>query len=71
MIQQQLRKLIYLSNRVLGTPKLQTVLQDVTVEAPQNFDHLQGNFSREQKLKIYEYAIENTKKLDNNTIDEV
>ncbi|XP_037814809.1 pre-mRNA-splicing factor 38B [Lucilia sericata] len=52
---------------VLETPQLQQVLQNNEIEAPRNFRELQANFSREQKLKIYEHVIENTEKLANNT----
>lgn len=36
------------------------------MEAPRNFQELQLNFKREEKLKIYEHVIENTRKLENN-----
>ncbi|TMW48024.1 hypothetical protein DOY81_006888 [Sarcophaga bullata] len=54
------------NNVTLETPKLRELLQNNEVEAPRNFKDLQLNFKREEKLKIYEHVIENTKKLDNN-----
>ncbi|KAM7350510.1 uncharacterized protein ACRADG_009072 [Cochliomyia hominivorax] len=47
----------------LETPKLQEILQNQEASAPHNFIELQANFSREEKLKIYNYVIENTEKL--------
>lgn len=55
-----------LLNPFLATPKLQEVLRNPNAQAPHNFNELQRNFSREEKLKIYDYVIENTEKLPSN-----
>ncbi|XP_073827999.1 uncharacterized protein [Musca autumnalis] len=55
----------------LSTPELQNLLGNSSVEAPQNFNELQGNFSRDEKLAIYEFTIENTTKINNNVVEEV
>uniref|UniRef100_A0A1A9WSY2 Uncharacterized protein n=1 Tax=Glossina brevipalpis TaxID=37001 RepID=A0A1A9WSY2_9MUSC len=48
----------------LRTPQLQELLKNFNVKAPINFAELQLNFSREEKLKIYQYVIENTLKVE-------
>ncbi|XP_013105647.2 splicing regulatory glutamine/lysine-rich protein 1 [Stomoxys calcitrans] len=55
---------------VLETPNLQNLLNNDSISAPENFNELQGNFNREQKLQIYQHVIENTKKLDNSNVGE-
>uniref|UniRef100_A0A1A9VRT2 Uncharacterized protein n=1 Tax=Glossina austeni TaxID=7395 RepID=A0A1A9VRT2_GLOAU len=48
----------------LHTSQLQGLLKNSKVEAPRNFAELQLNFTREEKLKIYEHIIENTSKVE-------
>uniref|UniRef100_A0A1I8MG94 Uncharacterized protein n=1 Tax=Musca domestica TaxID=7370 RepID=A0A1I8MG94_MUSDO len=62
--------LITANSIILTTPKLQNLLKNPNVEAPQNFIELQRDFSRDEKLAIYEFTIENTRKINNNVIED-